>query len=155
MPSSLFSWHIIFMVWTSIPFFMFRSLHVHSVVRTQTHAGYDCTNVQTLRCKRLSFCPSSMHMSCTSPSFFISEPSLLRASSRSPDIVHTLFHYLTCELEHIASITITFKTAIEDNNNTTLTKKLRYIHLTILLSHCQNSNQTSMIFFWSILICRI
>ena len=29
-------------------------------------------------------------------------------------------------------ITVTFKTAIEDNNNITLTKKLRYIHLTIL-----------------------
>jgi hypothetical protein len=29
-------------------------------------------------------------------------------------------------------ITVTFKTAIEDNNNTTLTKKLRYIRLTIL-----------------------
>src|SRR5215468_1678016 len=40
-------------------------------------------------------------------------------------------------------ITVTFKTAIEDNNNITLTKKLRYIHLTILSWHCQNLSKTA------------
>ena len=40
-------------------------------------------------------------------------------------------------------ITVTFKTVIEDNNNITLTKKLRYIHLTILSRHCQNLSKTA------------
>ena len=40
-------------------------------------------------------------------------------------------------------ITVTFKTAIENNNNITLTKKLRYIHLTILSWHCQNLSKTA------------
>ena len=46
-----------------------------------------------------------------------------------------------------ADIILTFKTGIEDNNNTMLTKKIEYIHLVILLLYCQNSNQISMIFF--------
>src|SRR5215831_4617612 len=85
------------------------------------------TTVQTSRSSGAKGCPF-VHHQCTCPvrlhPFLFLNPCLLRASSRSPDIVHTLFHYLTCELEHIASITITFKTAIEDNNNTTLTKKI-------------------------------
>src|SRR5215831_16245727 len=123
------------------------SCFVHcTCIRLCAHKRVQATTVQTSRPSGAKGCPF-VHHQCTCPvrlhPFLFLNPCLLRASSRSPDIVHTLFHYLTCELEHIASITITFKTAIEDNNNTTLTKKLRYIHLTILLSHCQNSNQTS------------
>src|SRR5215467_6600756 len=78
MPSSLFSWHIIFMV----GHLFLSSCFVHcTCIRLCAHKRMQATTVQTsrptLRCKRLSFCPSSMHMSCTSPSFFISEPMLV------------------------------------------------------------------------------
>jgi hypothetical protein len=51
--------------------------------------------------------------------------------------------------------TMTFKTEIEDNNNTLLTREFEVHTSNNPVIACQNSNQISMISFWLTLICNI
>src|SRR5215471_18743948 len=92
--------------------YYFYGVDIYSFLHVSfTASAFGCahTNACRLRLYKHPDQPSGakgcpfVHHQCTCPvrlPFLFLNPCLLRASSRSPDIVHTLFHYLTIASEH-------------------------------------------------------